>query len=186
MVALTAPARPGTHADPSARAAAAARADGLERRRRLRQETAGTVAALAVLTALVLGLVAVAGTVGASFSGAANGVASFTADIPGPPVAPPANVTATLTCTPGASTLRIGWTGWGWETGFRIDLYKANVNGTRKLIRTYLVADPQAIGFTVDMTRWEAGRYLVIVSGTDGTQTLPADEVGFQKLGSCA
>lgn len=174
---------PTTHGDRShaARVAPPSRALRLTRRRQRRRDVAGLGAVLAGFLALVV----VPGTVGATFAGVTSSAASFTAGRLTPPPAPPENVGASLTCGPATSTLSVSWTGIGWETGFIIDLYKANNNGTRHLVATYKINDPSAVAYTIDMTGMPSGRYLVVVSGTDGTTTLAAAEVAVQKPGSC-
>ena len=42
------------------------------------------------------------------------------------------------------------------------------------------------MGYTVDMTGWNSGRYVVIVSGYDDDQTLAGEQATFQKTGDCA
>jgi hypothetical protein len=161
------------------RTAHRSRAGRLERRRHRRTDAVGVVAVLAGFVALVV----LPQTVDGTWFASTGSTASFTATVV---PAPPTNVTATLTCQPGSSTLSITWQGIGWEDGFKIEVYKSNNNGSKHLVATYVINDPTVWGYTVSTTGWASGRYLVVVSGFDPTQTLPAAEVVFQKRGSCA
>jgi hypothetical protein len=170
--------RRGTCSRLGLRTAHRSRAGRLERRRHRLKDAAGAVAVLAGFVALVV----LPQTVDGTWFASTGSTASFTAVVvPGPPT----NVTATLTCQPPSSTLSITWQGIGWETGFTIDVYKAQNNNTRHLVATYLINDPTVWGYTVSTTGWSSGRYIVVVSGFDGTQTLPAADVIFQKNGPC-
>lgn len=136
-----------------------------------------TVGALLAFAALVF----VPQVASANWTTDSSAVSTFTAvGIP----QPPGNVTATLTCQPDSSTVEIAWVPSGWEDGFTVEIYKA-VGKKLHLIETH-DRPASATGLTLDLTGWPSGRYVVIVSGYDDTQTLTGLQATFQKTGSCA
>lgn len=153
------------------------RAARLWRRRQRRKDAAFAAVVLCAFCVLV----ALPQYATAGWTSGSSATSMFTAAIV---PQPPADVTATIDCQPGSTSLVASWTPSGWEDGFTVEIYKA-VGKDRKLIETYDIPAP-AVGFSLDLTGWDSGRYVVVVSGYDDTQTLTGVEATFQKIGSCA